>query len=83
MPHVISVLKQYEPFGVEDPTIGFYSEADTRQGLIATQRFGDGTTDIVAGRRPVSDLPGLIQEWRQNGGDAVRKEYEDAIASAA
>jgi putative aldouronate transport system substrate-binding protein len=83
VPHVISVLKQYETVGVEDPTIGFYSEADTRQGLIATQRFGDGTTDIVAGRRPITDLPGLIQEWRQNGGDQVRKEYEDAIASAA
>jgi putative aldouronate transport system substrate-binding protein len=77
------VLKQYEAVGVEDPTIGFYSDSDSRQGLIASQRLGDGVTDIVAGRRPTSDLPGLVQEWRQNGGDQVRKEYEDAMAAAA
>jgi putative aldouronate transport system substrate-binding protein len=82
VPHVISVLKQYEAVGVEDPTIGFYSDADSRQGIVANQRFGDGVTDIIAGRRPTSDLPGLIQEWKTNGGDQVRKEYEDAMAAA-
>src|SRR5262249_32755162 len=80
--HIIDILKQYEAVGVEDPTIGFYSDSDSRQGVIANQRFGDGTTDIVAGRRPMSDLPGLIAEWRSNGGDLVRKEYEDAMAAA-
>ena len=82
VPHVIGVLKQYEAVGVEDPTIGFYSDTDSRQGLIATQRFGDGITDIIAGRRPSSDLASLLQEWRANGGDQVRKEYEDAMAAA-
>jgi putative aldouronate transport system substrate-binding protein len=82
VPHVISVLKQYEAVGVEDPTIGFYSDADSRQGIVANQRFGDGITDIVAGRRPISDLAGLIEEWKTNGGDQVRKEYEDAMAAA-
>jgi putative aldouronate transport system substrate-binding protein len=82
VPHVIGVLKQYEAVGVEDPTIGFYSEADSRQGIVANQRFGDGVTDIIAGRRPMSDLPGLIEEWKSNGGDQVRKEYEDAMAAA-
>jgi putative aldouronate transport system substrate-binding protein len=80
--HVIGVFKQYEAVGVEDPTIGFYSDSDSRQGVIANQRFGDGITDIVAGRRPLTDLTGLLQEWRSNGGDQVRKEYEDAMAAA-
>ena len=82
VPHVIGVFKQYEAVGVEDPTIGFYSDSDSRQGVIANQRFGDGITDIVAGRRPLTDLTGLLQEWRSNGGDQVRKEYEDAMAAA-
>jgi putative aldouronate transport system substrate-binding protein len=67
---------------VEDPTVGFYSDADTRQGIVANQRFGDGITDIIAGRRPTADLAALIQEWKTNGGDQVRKEYEDAMAAA-
>jgi putative aldouronate transport system substrate-binding protein len=83
VPHVIDVLKQYEAVGVEDPTIGFYADSDARQGVIANQRFGDGITDIIAGRRPLSDLTGLLSEWRTNGGDQVRKEYEAAIAAAA
>jgi putative aldouronate transport system substrate-binding protein len=81
--HVVSTLKAYEAVGVTDPTVGFYSETSGRQGLIASQRFGDGITDIVAGRRPMSDLDSLISEWRSNGGDQVRQEYQDAMAAAA
>jgi putative aldouronate transport system substrate-binding protein len=81
--HVVSMLKQYEAVGVQDATVGFYSEAAGRQGLIATQRFGDGVTDIVAGRRPLTDLDPLLSDWRANGGDPVRQEYQDAMSAAA
>lgn len=80
--HVVNALKQYEAVGVQDPTVGFYSESAGRQGLIANQRFGDGVTDIVAGRRPLSDLDSLVSEWRSGGGEQVRKEYLDAMAAA-
>jgi putative aldouronate transport system substrate-binding protein len=80
--HLVPMLKQYEAVGLQDPTVGFYSETGGRQGLIASQRFGDGVTDIVAGRRPMSDLDGLVSEWRSNGGDQVRQEYLDAMAAA-
>ena len=79
--HVVSTLKEYEAVGVQDPTVGFYSETAGRQGLIADQRFGDGVTDIIAGRRPLSDLDSLVSEWRTNGGETVRKEYLDAMAA--
>jgi putative aldouronate transport system substrate-binding protein len=81
--HVVSTLKSYEAVGVQDPTVGFYSETAGRQGLIANQRFGDGVTDIIAGRRPLSDLDSLVSEWRGNGGDQVRQEYLDAMTAAA
>ena len=80
--HLVPMLKQYETVGLQDPTVGFYSETAGRQGLIAGQRFGDGITDIVAGRRPLSDLDSLVSEWRSNGGDQVRQEYLDAMAAA-
>ena len=81
VPHVISVFKQYEAVGVPDPTVGFYSESNGKQGVIANQRFGDGITDIVVGRRPLGDLDSLLTDWRSNGGDQVRKEFEDAMSA--
>ena len=81
--HVISSLKLYEAVGVQDPTVGFYSETAGRQGVVANQRFGDGITDIVAGRRPLSDLDTLVSDWRSGGGDQVRQEYLDAMAAAS
>jgi putative aldouronate transport system substrate-binding protein len=82
VPHVIGVFKQYEAVGLQDPTVGFYSESAGRQGVVANQRFGDGINDIITGRRPFSDLGGLVNEWRTNGGDQVRKEFEEAMAAA-
>jgi hypothetical protein len=38
--------------------------------------------DIVLNRRPYSELPGLIQEWRNKGGDKIRTEFEGAYAEA-
>jgi putative aldouronate transport system substrate-binding protein len=78
--HIIPVFKEYEAVGVEDPTVGYYSDAAGRVGVVANQRFGDGVNDVILGRRPFSDLTGLIQEWRSGGGDQVRKEIEEAMA---
>jgi putative aldouronate transport system substrate-binding protein len=82
VPHIIDMFKQYEKVGVEDPTVGFYSESNGRVGILANQRFGDGVNDIITGRRPLSDLSSLIAQWRADGGDQVRKEYEEAMAAA-
>jgi putative aldouronate transport system substrate-binding protein len=81
VPHVIGVFKQYEAVGVADPTVGFYSESNGRQGVVANQRFGDGITDIVVSRRPLSDLDALLSDWRSGGGDVVRQEFEEAMAA--
>jgi putative aldouronate transport system substrate-binding protein len=42
-----------------------------------------GVSDIIQGRRPISDLDGLVAEWRQKAGDKMRGEFQDAIAAAA
>jgi putative aldouronate transport system substrate-binding protein len=81
--HIIPVFKQYEAVGVEDPTVGYYSEAAGRDGVVANQRFGDAINDIILGRRPASEYNGVVQEWRSNGGDKVRGELEAAIAASA
>jgi hypothetical protein len=37
----------------------------------------------VVGRRPIGDFDQLVKEWATNGGDAMRKEYEESIAKTA
>ncbi len=35
--------------------------------------------DIIFGRQPVSTLDALVNDWRTNGGDQIRREYEQAF----
>jgi putative aldouronate transport system substrate-binding protein len=68
---------------VSDPTVGFYSATDSRQGAALLQTFWDGITDVCAGRRPLSDLDALVKAWRDGGGDKIREEYQAAISAGA
>jgi len=42
----------------------------------------DKITDIVRGRRPVSDLDAIVKEWRSGGGDEARRFIEKALADS-
>jgi putative aldouronate transport system substrate-binding protein len=79
VPHAIGVLKQYEAVGVADPAAGCNSESNGRQGVVANQRFGDGITDIVVSRRPLSDLDALLSDWRSGGGEVVQHSHDSTI----
>jgi putative aldouronate transport system substrate-binding protein len=70
------------PGGVYDPTVGLYSVTNQRQGVAIGQRLADGLIDIVAGRRPLTDMDQLVAEWRTAGGDTIRAELEQAYAAA-
>src|SRR5919202_1318511 len=70
------------PISVEDATLGLYSATQAKKGVGLIQPFGDGITDIVAGRRSLSDLDGLVSAWKSAGGDASRAEFEQAYAAA-
>ena len=67
---------------IEDPTVGHYSPTANRQGVTAVQRFGDGITDIVAGRKPFTEYDGLVKEYLDAAGNQIRQEYEEATAKA-
>ncbi|HEX8969094.1 MAG TPA: hypothetical protein VF937_14525, partial [Chloroflexota bacterium] len=74
--------KLLAPISLEDASLGLYSATQASSGVRLIQPFGDGITDIVTGRRPLSDLDGLIAAWKSGGGDASRTEYEKAYAAA-
>jgi putative aldouronate transport system substrate-binding protein len=69
--------------GVADPTLGFSSPTLDSKGAVLQQNLIDATTDILAGRRPLSDFDQVVKDWQSGGGNAIRTELEQAIAAAA
>src|SRR6266852_1755787 len=67
---------------ISDPTLGLYSPTYAAQQRLLDQAMTDGVSDIVIGRAQLSDLDGLVKDWRNNGGDKARAEYQDALAAA-
>ncbi|MBV9600290.1 MAG: hypothetical protein JOZ87_25990 [Chloroflexi bacterium] len=65
-----------------DPTLGLYSATAASSGQLAQDTLMSGVSDIVQGRRPISDLDGLVSDWKNNVGDKMRGEFQDAIAAA-
>jgi len=67
---------------IADPTLGLYSPTYSAQQPLLDQAITDGVSDIVIGRAQLSALDGLVKDWRTNGGDKSRAEYQDALAAA-
>jgi putative aldouronate transport system substrate-binding protein len=67
---------------IADPTLGFYSVTYSSQQALLDQALSDGVSDIVIGRSELTALDGLLKDWRNNGGDKGRTEYQDALAAA-
>jgi len=70
------------PFGIDDPTNGYYSPLAYGKGVQADNTFFDGVRDVILSRRPMTDYDGLVNDWKTAAGDQVRKEYLDAIAAS-
>ncbi|MBV9599585.1 MAG: extracellular solute-binding protein [Chloroflexi bacterium] len=68
--------------GIQDPTLSLYSPSFANLNASLKQSVNDGVTDIVQGRRPLSDLDSIVADWRNKGGDTIRNEYQAALASA-
>jgi putative aldouronate transport system substrate-binding protein len=68
------------PAGVNDPAFGRYAPTNGTKGVVIQRTMIDGITDIVAGRRPISDYDQLVKDWQANGGDQIRKELQDAMS---
>jgi len=62
--------------GVADPTVGLYSPANASKGTVLNQKFNDGINDIVTGRTPLTTFDQLVLDWKANGGDQIRTEFQ-------
>jgi putative aldouronate transport system substrate-binding protein len=75
-------LEQLMPLAVADPTIGLFSDTQMSKGAQLDQKYTDTLRDIFAGRKPFSAWDQAVQDWRRNGGDQMRKEYEESFQAA-
>lgn len=67
---------------IQNPTLGYYSATNLRRGATLDQAFNDGVTDVITGRRPMSDFDQLVKDWVQSGGDQIRQEYQQSMGAA-
>jgi len=65
--------------GIADPTVGQSSPTyDAKDAQLELMIF-DRVSAIAAGRSPLSDIDQLVQDWRSQGGDQSRSEYQQAL----
>jgi putative aldouronate transport system substrate-binding protein len=67
--------------GINDPTLGLFSAANTSKSALLNTTFYSGVSEIVTGTRPLTDLNTLVREWRETGGSQMKTEFEAAIAA--
>ncbi len=75
-------LSKVLPTGVANPTWGLYSETLETKGATANTTLLNAQSDIIQGRRKLSEWDSIVKDWRQQAGDAMRGEYEKAFADS-
>jgi putative aldouronate transport system substrate-binding protein len=70
------------PHALSDPTFGQVSATNFSKGFNLQQGVDDTLVDIVVGRRTMSEYDSMVKDWLDNGGEAIRKEYQESIAAS-
>ncbi|WP_152361652.1 extracellular solute-binding protein [Microlunatus speluncae] len=63
---------------VKDPTIGLYSDTNSRKGNTLGKVMGDVVTGIFFGRNTLDDYDQAYSRWKSEGGDKIAAEFADA-----
>lgn len=63
-----------------ESTLGYASDTQTQKGDALTLIITDFETQVMSGRKKLTDLPAMVDDWKRQGGDAMRTELEQSIA---
>jgi putative aldouronate transport system substrate-binding protein len=69
--------------GVHNPVVGLYSKTNAQRAASLNQTMGDGLLAIIFGRTDMSSFDQLVKDWRSQGGDQIRSEFEQALQASA
>ena len=67
---------------VKDPTLGLYSDTNSRKGNTIGKVMSDVVTGIFFGRNTLADYDQAYSRWRSEGGDKIAGEYAEALTAA-
>lgn len=70
------------PTGINNPTVGLFSNTAATKNATADKTFNDAINDIIQGRKEFSQMDSLITAWKNAAGEAMRTEYQDQLQTA-
>ncbi|RZU03241.1 putative aldouronate transport system substrate-binding protein [Kribbella rubisoli] len=73
-------FKAVLPTAILPPTYGLYSPTQSTKGKILDTRMDSITKDIQLGRADLNSWDEAVADYRKAGADAIRHEYEQALA---
>jgi putative aldouronate transport system substrate-binding protein len=71
------------PLNQLDPTYTLYSDTFASKGTALNRLVYEGVGEVVLGRQPMSYVDQVIGNWRSQGGDQMRAEFEKALAESS
>jgi putative aldouronate transport system substrate-binding protein len=71
-------FEQVQPNLIKDPTMTKVSQTNISKGSSLETMLQDEFKNFVSGRRPLTELNDFRKTWKSQGGDAVRREFQDA-----
>ncbi|OIV36567.1 hypothetical protein BIV57_15535 [Mangrovactinospora gilvigrisea] len=77
---VQKVIEKATPISIANPTTGLYSGLAISKMPSLDQMATDAKIGMITGREPMSKLKELRANWKSQGGEQVRAEYERALA---
>lgn len=74
-------MKKSIPMSVADPTLYLYSRTNGEKSLALNTIITNATNAIIQGQQPLSSWADAVKSWQTSGGNQVRTEFEEALAS--
>ncbi|GCE29554.1 putative ABC transporter peptide-binding protein YtcQ [Dictyobacter alpinus] len=71
--------KKLLAIGVSNPAVNAYSPTSVKQGGVLGEMLDDRILRILRGTDPLSSIDTMVQDWRKQGGDQIRKELEPQV----
>jgi hypothetical protein len=68
--------------GGADPALGFNSATLGNNRIPLAQVLMDATSDVLPGRRPLSDFDQIIKDWQNTGGNQIRTDLQQVLAAS-
>ncbi|WP_159573764.1 hypothetical protein [Curtobacterium sp. 18060] len=78
---VYESLSSWVDRGLPNPAYGLYSPTNSTTGPALGTFATNAINDVLLGRAKVSSWKGTVREWRRRGGDAIRRENQQALAA--